>query len=144
MLVCTSRFWFNYRHIANTLAVYRSVKCLRRSHRARACTQLYMHHFRAVPLSLLLHCFLSPLGEMRWACACVRCAPARFETHDVRKHRQRTRVYTPMSRTNACSLTTFLARAGQVKRLGMPDSHIILMLADDMACNPRYARHATC
>jgi|AntAceMinimDraft_5_1070358.scaffolds.fasta_scaffold62530_2 hypothetical protein len=24
-----------------------------------------------------------------------------------------------------------------VKRLGIPDSHIILMLADDMACNPR-------
>ena len=22
--------------------------------------------------------------------------------------------------------------------MGMPDSHIILMLADDMACNPRY------
>jgi hypothetical protein len=26
VLVCTSRFWFNYRHIANTLAVYRSVR----------------------------------------------------------------------------------------------------------------------
>ena len=24
-----------------------------------------------------------------------------------------------------------------VKRLGIPDSHIILMLSDDMACNPR-------
>ena len=48
VLICTSRFWFNYRHVANTLAVYR-----------------------------------------------------------------------------------------MVKRLGMPDSHIILMLADDMACNPR-------
>ncbi|KAJ1918393.1 glycosylphosphatidylinositol anchor biosynthesis [Mycoemilia scoparia] len=46
--VCTSRFWFNYRHIANTLAIYRTVK-----------------------------------------------------------------------------------------RLGIPDSNIILMLADDMACNPR-------
>eukprot|EP00123_Amoebidium_parasiticum_P001550 comp12664_c0_seq1/m.7740 comp12664_c0_seq1/g.7740 ORF comp12664_c0_seq1/g.7740 comp12664_c0_seq1/m.7740 type:complete len:394 (-) comp12664_c0_seq1:195-1376(-) len=28
VLVCTSRFWFNYRHIANTLSVYRSVKQL--------------------------------------------------------------------------------------------------------------------
>eukprot|EP00124_Ichthyophonus_hoferi_P002497 Ihof_evm5s172 gene=Ihof_evmTU5s172 len=28
VLVCTSRFWFNYRHIANTLAIYRSVKQL--------------------------------------------------------------------------------------------------------------------
>uniref|UniRef100_F6S8C9 GPI-anchor transamidase n=2 Tax=Ciona intestinalis TaxID=7719 RepID=F6S8C9_CIOIN len=49
--VCTSRFWFNYRHIANALSVYRSVK-----------------------------------------------------------------------------------------RLGIPDSQIILMLADDMACNPRNPR----
>ncbi|KAJ1721226.1 glycosylphosphatidylinositol anchor biosynthesis [Coemansia erecta] len=48
VLVCTSRFWFNYRHIANTLSMYRTVK-----------------------------------------------------------------------------------------RLGIPDSHIILMLADDVACNPR-------
>ncbi|KAJ3299410.1 glycosylphosphatidylinositol anchor biosynthesis [Borealophlyctis nickersoniae] len=48
VLVCTSRFWFNYRHIANTLSVYRTVK-----------------------------------------------------------------------------------------RLGIPDSNIILMLADDVACNPR-------
>ena len=28
VLVCTSRFWFNYRHIANTLSVYRTVKRL--------------------------------------------------------------------------------------------------------------------
>jgi len=51
VLVCTSRFWFNYRHVANALSVYRSVK-----------------------------------------------------------------------------------------RLGIPDSQIILMLADDMACNPRNPR----
>ncbi|XP_043225858.1 putative GPI-anchor transamidase [Amphibalanus amphitrite] len=30
-----------------------------------------------------------------------------------------------------------------VKKLGIPDSHIILMLADDMACNPRNPRPAT-
>jgi len=48
VLVCTSRFWFNYRHIANTLSIYRTVK-----------------------------------------------------------------------------------------RLGLPDSQILLLLADDMACNPR-------
>ncbi|KAJ1900448.1 glycosylphosphatidylinositol anchor biosynthesis [Kickxella alabastrina] len=48
VLVCTSRFWFNYRHISNTLSMYRTVK-----------------------------------------------------------------------------------------RMGIPDSHIILMLADDVACNPR-------
>lgn len=53
VLVCASRYWFNYRHIANALSVYRSVK-----------------------------------------------------------------------------------------RLGIPDSHIILMLADDMACNPRNPRPA--
>ncbi|XP_061152240.1 GPI-anchor transamidase isoform X1 [Syngnathus typhle] len=54
VLACTSRFWFNYRHVANTLSVYRSVK-----------------------------------------------------------------------------------------RLGIPDSHIVLMLADDMACNHRNPKPAT-
>ncbi|UYV70753.1 PIGK [Cordylochernes scorpioides] len=54
VLVCTSRFWFNYRHVSNALSIYRSVK-----------------------------------------------------------------------------------------RLGIPDSHIILMLADDMACNPRNPSPAT-
>eukprot|EP00794_Sanderia_malayensis_P016051 gene16051-17673_t len=54
VLVCTSRFWFNYRHIANTLSMYRSIK-----------------------------------------------------------------------------------------RLGIPDSQIILMLADDMPCNPRNPRPGT-
>ena len=51
ILVDTSKFWFNYRHVANTLSIYRSIK-----------------------------------------------------------------------------------------RLGIPDSHIILMLADDAACNPRNPR----
>ncbi|KAJ8300067.1 hypothetical protein KUTeg_021586, partial [Tegillarca granosa] len=54
VLVDTSRFWFNYRHVANVLSIYRSVK-----------------------------------------------------------------------------------------RLGIPDSHIILMVADDMACNPRNPRPGT-
>lgn len=54
MLVDTSRFWFNYRHVANVLSIYRSVK-----------------------------------------------------------------------------------------RLGIPDSQIILMVADDMACNARNPRPAT-
>lgn len=53
VLVCTSRYWFNYRHMANTLSLYRTVK-----------------------------------------------------------------------------------------RLGIPDDHIILMLADDVACNARNARPA--
>jgi len=54
VLVDTSRFWFNYRHVANVLSIYRSVK-----------------------------------------------------------------------------------------RLGIPDSQIILMVADDMACNPRNPTPAT-
>jgi len=53
VLVDTSRFWFNYRHVANVLSIYRSIK-----------------------------------------------------------------------------------------RLGIPDSHIILMVADDMACNPRNVKPA--
>lgn len=28
VLVCTSRFWFNYRHVANALSFYRSIKRL--------------------------------------------------------------------------------------------------------------------
>ncbi|VDN41470.1 unnamed protein product [Gongylonema pulchrum] len=28
VLVCTSRFWFNYRHVANVLSLYHSVKRL--------------------------------------------------------------------------------------------------------------------
>ncbi|KAJ3360624.1 hypothetical protein GGF32_008240 [Allomyces javanicus] len=54
VLVCTSRYWFNYRHVANTLSMYRTVK-----------------------------------------------------------------------------------------RLGIPDDQILLLLADDMACNPRNARAAS-
>ena len=54
VIACTSRYWFNYRHIANALSIYRSIK-----------------------------------------------------------------------------------------RLGVPDSHIILMLGDEMPCNPRNPRPAT-
>src|SRR5882724_9304376 len=28
VLVCASRYWFNYRHVANVLSIYRSVKRL--------------------------------------------------------------------------------------------------------------------
>lgn len=34
-------------------------------------------------------------------------------------------------------LTARVSSYRSVKRLGIPDSNIILMLADDMACNPR-------
>lgn len=37
----------------------------------------------------------------------------------------------------------FFQRYRSVKRLGIPDSNIILMLADDMACNPRNMFPAT-
>lgn len=36
-----------------------------------------------------------------------------------------------------------LAMYRTIKRLGMPDSHIILMLADDVACNARNTFPAT-
>lgn len=36
-----------------------------------------------------------------------------------------------------CLLGVILARYRTVKRLGIPDSQIILMLADDTACNAR-------
>ena len=28
VLVCSSRYWFNYRHVANALSIYRTVKRL--------------------------------------------------------------------------------------------------------------------
>jgi glycosylphosphatidylinositol transamidase (GPIT) subunit GPI8 len=35
ILVDTSRFWFNYRHVANVLSIYRSVKRLGKNFRLR-------------------------------------------------------------------------------------------------------------
>ena len=40
-------------------------------------------------------------------------------------------------------VTNVLSIYRSVKRLGIPDSQIILMIADDMACNPRNPRPAT-
>lgn len=40
-------------------------------------------------------------------------------------------------------LTLVYPRYRTVKRLGIPDSNIILMLADDVACNPRNKFPAT-
>ena len=71
VLVDTSRYWFNYRHIANTLSIYTTVK---------RCT---------------------------WS--------ALFLQRGDRGLR---------STSLGC-------------RLGIPDSNILLMLADDIACNPR-------
>lgn len=76
----TSRFWFNYRHVANVLSIYRSVKVSRWS--------LFFVNQRT--WNMLLICRI-------------------------------------------CSS----------QRLGIPDSQIILMVADDMACNPRNPRPAT-
>ena len=72
ILVDTSRFWFNYRHVANALSIYRSVK---------------------------------RLGKL-----------------------------------DCCH--SFMADVHPLSFLGIPDSNIILMLADDMACNPRNPRPA--
>lgn len=80
VLVDTSRFWFNYRHVANVLSIYRSVKVSRWS--------LFFVNQRT--WNILLICRI-------------------------------------------CSS----------QRLGIPDSQIILMVADDMACNPRNPRPAT-
>lgn len=69
ILVDTSRFWFNYRHVANALSIYRSVKRLGKN----------IFHFLLLSI---------------------------------------------------------------VSLSGIPDSNIILMLADDMACNARNPRPA--
>lgn len=78
--VCTSRFWFNYRHVANVLSVYRSVKRLGIPDRSVSFT---------VPVFVCLPSF------------------AHF-------------AFFPPS-----------------------TSHIVLMLADDMACNHRNPKPAT-
>lgn len=73
VLVDTSRYWFNYRHIANTLSIYTTVK-------RYDCLQAWQQ------LTTLITTRLYGM----WPC-----------------------------------------------RLGIPDSNILLMLADDIACNPR-------
>lgn len=40
-------------------------------------------------------------------------------------------------------MSNTLALYRSIKRLGIPDSNIILMLADDVACNPRNLYPAT-
>ena len=88
VLVGASRFWLNYRHTSNTMAVYRAVR----------------------------RCAAGRAGAARARGGSPPCwrrpAPAA----------QRPR--TPSS----------------ARRLGIPDSRIILMLADPAACNPRNAR----
>ena len=103
VLVDTSRFWFNYRHVANVLSMYRRyVDCwsypggkgLLDFH-ALALNSSFLivdaHHLNSSPFHLLFH-------------------------------------FLPSS---------------SIKRLGIPDSHIILMSADDMACNARNVKPGT-
>ena len=55
MKVCASRYWFNYRHVANTLSIYRSVKRL------------------GIPDRYMTSLWLPPAAA---AAACSRCVTA--------------------------------------------------------------------
>lgn len=95
VLVCSSRYWFNYRVRVRILRHITTHLCC-----WTLCTTAYCKRAWNVSLSLLSS------EVILTYCHCC--------------YRYRT-----------------------VKRLGMPDSNIILMLADDMACNPRNKFPAT-
>lgn len=84
VILSTSRYWFNYRHISDALTFYH---ICRRSGMAAAGSHS-IHHAAA--------CYLL---------------------------------------TDSSQIAATTQRMGC--RLGIPDSNIILMLPDDMACNPR-------
>ena len=99
----TSRFWFNYRHVANVLSVYRSVKRLGIPDSQVALLELIICLHESSRSSLIT--FKSPLFHI---------------TQTKKLHYM-------------CSLNY----------LKQCDLQIILMVADDMACNPRNPRPGT-
>lgn len=84
IIVSSSRYWLNYRHVTNALGVYQAIKRRGRAGRCRRCA-------------------LQPLPDQ------------------------------------ACNSSPFLPRllCSRCCRLGIPDSNIVLMLADTVACDPR-------
>jgi GPI-anchor transamidase subunit K len=84
VLLSTSRYWFNYRHISDALTFY--------------------HICRRSGMAVAGSCNLHRSDAFTCHHPCSQLA------------------------RNGCCLTC---------RLGIPDSNIILMLPDDMACNPR-------
>jgi phosphatidylinositol glycan class K len=67
--------------------------------------------------------------------------PLLLATHAISEHTSNWAVLVSTSRFwfNYRHLANVLSLYRTVKRLGIPDSQIILMLPDDMACNPRNA-----
>uniref|UniRef100_A0A2P2I834 GPI-anchor transamidase-like n=1 Tax=Hirondellea gigas TaxID=1518452 RepID=A0A2P2I834_9CRUS len=70
---------------------------------------------------------------------------AEFLSQDGSSHSNNWAVLVDTSRFwfNYRHVANVLSMYRSVKRLGIPDSQIILMVADDMACNPRNPRPAT-
>jgi hypothetical protein len=112
VLVDTSRFWYNYRHASNTLTIYRHVALV------PSCS---------LPLNLSVPPPRKPCQGFQggaattgmlwlWGCA-------------LNQERS--------MRTSLSPLKPEWTNGRTVKRLGIPDSNIIMMLADDMACNAR-------
>ncbi|KAA0191640.1 hypothetical protein HAZT_HAZT006823 [Hyalella azteca] len=69
----------------------------------------------------------------------------KFLNQEGRSHSNNWAVLVDTSRFwfNYRHVANVLSMYRSVKRLGIPDSQILLMVADDMACNPRNPRPAT-
>jgi phosphatidylinositol glycan class K len=98
VLVATSKYWYNYRHIGACLCLSRVNQVL---FVGRVSTQ-------TAPPQTPPH-------------PAVPCTPTNLHPHP---------------RTHTANTLSFYRT---VKRLGIPDSNIILMLAEDVACNARNA-----
>ena len=88
-----------------------------------------------VPYSTVVNMKLSNLLKLPAVLALLASAPTAAE------HTSNWAVLVSTSRFwfNYRHLANVLSLYRTVKRLGIPDSQIILMLPDDMACNPRNA-----
>ena len=113
VLVDTSRFWFNYRHVANVLSVYRSVK------------RLGIPDSQVASLLQQITCLHESSSRSSLICLWVFSFPKSFQ-EIITEHRL---IY-PWQ-----PLYVWLNVWN--------DPQIILMVADDMACNPRNPRPGT-
>ncbi|KAG0722175.1 putative GPI-anchor transamidase [Chionoecetes opilio] len=100
-------------------------------------------------LTVLAMCFTFILAHQvsaAAACACLCKAWDQGVSEKLEKtHTNNWAVLVDTSRFwfNYRHVANVLSMYRSVKRLGIPDSQIILMVADDMACNPRNPRPAT-
>lgn len=95
-----------------------------------------------------MHSFLSPrltLGVVAYFVVCAHVCFCNSEEFFKSNHTNNWAVLVDTSRFwfNYRHIANVLSIYRSVKRLGIPDSQIILMIADDMACDPRNPKPAT-